>query len=108
VKSAFPFCLVLTAALFGCDPHSSSAKAMNSNAVDWKALQFEAAHVAKLNSIQGFITELPVHWGQGENNHFKYPSMLVVDAGPMPGSGSADTAVASNRPTDNTAEPVPS
>jgi phospholipase D1/2 len=52
----------------------------------WQSAQFEADKVKGLDSIKGFICALPIDWSRGEYNRFSFPSMLVVDAGPMPGA----------------------
>jgi phospholipase D1/2 len=52
----------------------------------WQSAQFESTEVKALDSIKGFICEVPVEWSKGEYNRFDFPSMLVVDAGPIPGA----------------------
>jgi phospholipase D1/2 len=52
----------------------------------WQSPQFEADSTKALESLKGFICALPVEWSAGEHNRFDYPSMLVVDAGPIPGA----------------------
>lgn len=44
----------------------------------WSAPQHNPKGVGKLDSIKGFITALPVHWLQGENVRFEFPTDLVV------------------------------
>ena len=49
-----------------------------SEPVFWKEARHSAASAEKLESIRGFITALPIHWTEGENNRFPYPSSLVT------------------------------
>ncbi|WP_197342649.1 hypothetical protein [Ralstonia solanacearum] len=44
----------------------------------WKEVRHDPAGVGQLEKVQGFITALPIHWTEGENNRFPYPSSLVT------------------------------
>jgi phospholipase D1/2 len=75
----------------------------------WITPHFKADQISKLDSIKGFVCALPENWGRGENNHFKYPSMLVVDAGPMPGAATpSDSLAAANTEKGAAADQLPS
>ncbi len=67
----------------------------------WDAPQQNKAGIAQLASIKGFFTALPVHWLQGENVRFDYPTEMVADnklpqQQGEPESASAETTVARN------------
>ena len=68
----------------------------------WQSTQFDASKTTGLDSIKGFICALPTEWSKGEFNRFDFPSMLVVDAGPIPGAkakpGESYAAAASPKP----------
>ena len=49
-----------------------------SEAAFWNESRHDPASVGQLEKIQGFITALPIHWTEGENNRFPYPSSLVT------------------------------
>jgi phospholipase D1/2 len=73
----------------------------------WQSSQFAADGVKALESMKGFICALPVKWSKGEFNRFDFPSMLVVDAGPMPGVKSkASESYAAAAPKINPASPA--
>lgn len=57
----------------------------------WSAPQHNPAGVAQLEGVQGFVTALPVHWLEGENVRFEYPTSMVVrnDAPPSAPSRAA-------------------
>lgn len=38
--------------------------------------------IDKLEKIKGFITALPIHWTEGENVKFDFPTALVADNKP--------------------------
>lgn len=45
----------------------------------WSAPQHNPTGVSQLESTLGFITALPVHWLQGENVRFVFPTELIVN-----------------------------
>jgi phospholipase D1/2 len=47
----------------------------------WTAPQHNPAAVKQLSGIKGFITALPIHWTEGENVRFEFPTALVADNG---------------------------
>lgn len=44
----------------------------------WSQARHSPEGVGQLDNIQGFIAALPIHWTEGENNRFPYPSSLVT------------------------------
>jgi phospholipase D1/2 len=44
----------------------------------WDKPRHDSKAVAKLDSLRGFITALPIHWTEGENIRFAYPTAIVV------------------------------
>lgn len=48
----------------------------------WDAPQHDPKGVAQLESIRGFITALPIHWIEGENVRFDFPTSLVTKTEP--------------------------
>lgn len=58
----------------------------------WEAPQQNKAGVAQLASIKGFFTALPVHWLQGENVRFDYPTEMVADNELLPQQGGPENA----------------
>lgn len=46
--------------------------------VFWTSPRHVPNGTAKLSRVKGFIASLPVHWTEGENIRFDYPSSLVT------------------------------
>ncbi len=44
----------------------------------WQELRHVPEGVGQLETVQGFVTALPIHWTEDENNRFPYPSSLVT------------------------------
>lgn len=44
----------------------------------WAAPSHNPAGIDQLQKIKGFITALPIHWTEGENIKFDYPTALVA------------------------------
>jgi phospholipase D1/2 len=65
----------------------------------WKEARHNPEGVGQLEKIQGFITALPIHWTEGENNRFPYPSSLVTQ-NELRHSGPGPSAVLAGRSPD--------
>lgn len=49
-----------------------------SEAAFWMEARHVQTNAGVLESVRGFITALPIHWTERENNRFPYPSSLVT------------------------------
>ncbi|WP_230970311.1 phospholipase D-like domain-containing protein [Nitrogeniibacter aestuarii] len=58
----------------------------------WGKPRYNPTAVAGLNDIKGFITALPVHWTEGENIKFVFPTSLVVQNDRTPAGTPLKTA----------------
>lgn len=65
----------------------------------WKEARHNPEGVGQLEKILGFITALPIHWTEGENNRFPYPSSLVTQ-NELRHSGPGPSAVLAGRSPD--------
>ncbi len=65
----------------------------------WMSQTHNASGSSALASIRGFISTLPIHWTETENNNFKFPTSLVADNDKSK-NPTKENAMASNQALD--------
>ncbi len=70
----------------------------------WNEAQHNENAVAGLSNIKGFITLLPIHWTQNENNKIPYHNALLTQNKTVPSGLEPDTQVASLQPRNASKE----
>ena len=81
---------------------SMEGRPMPFDARFWEAPQHTASGIAGLNNIKGFITLLPIHWTEGENNKIPYHNALLTK---IERQGTPITSIARNTTSDSLPEP---